>query len=106
MKKVFGAVAFMSALLLAAATASAALVDSFLKIDNIMGESQDRVHKNEIEVDSWNFGGMMTGVDAASKTQVSAKAQIQPFQFTMKVSRPPALYFCRCLPANAFRKPF
>ena len=33
-----------------------AAVDYFLKIDGIEGESQDSKHKNEIDVQSWNWG--------------------------------------------------
>jgi type VI secretion system Hcp family effector len=31
-------------------------VDNFLKITGIPGESQDRTHKDEIEVISWSWG--------------------------------------------------
>ena len=38
-----------------------ALVDYFLKIDGIQGESQDKTHKNEIEIMSFGWGATNTG---------------------------------------------
>ena len=35
-------------------------VDYFLKIDGIEGESQDKTHKNEIQLLSFNWGGTQT----------------------------------------------
>ena len=36
-------------------------VDAYLKIDDIKGESQDNVHKDEIEVLSWGWGMSQPG---------------------------------------------
>ena len=36
-------------------------VDFFLKIDGIEGESQDKTHKNEIQLESWSWGQSNTG---------------------------------------------
>ena len=41
-----------------------AVVDYFLKIDGIDGESSDDKHKNEIQVESWSFGETQTGTGA------------------------------------------
>ncbi len=38
-----------------------ALVDYFLKIDGIQGESQDKTHKNEIEIESFSWGAIQSG---------------------------------------------
>ncbi len=38
-----------------------AVVDYFLKIDGIEGESQDAKHKGEIDVESWSWGRHQTG---------------------------------------------
>ena len=38
-----------------------ALVDYFLKIDGIEGESQDSKHSKEIELESWSWGETQTG---------------------------------------------
>ena len=42
-----------------------ALVDYFLKIDGIQGESQDSKHKNEIQLESWSWGEQQSGSFAA-----------------------------------------
>jgi type VI secretion system secreted protein Hcp len=93
MKKFLLAAIVTAAFIFIAGAASAAMVENFLKIEGIAGESQDVVHKGEIDVENWTFGGMMAGIDVSSKTPASARAQIQPFQFTMKVNRASALLF-------------
>ncbi len=46
--------------------ASAAAVDYFLKIDGIEGESQDKGHKNQIDVESWYWGMSSSGGSAGA----------------------------------------
>ena len=48
-------------LLLAAVPTRAALVDYFLKLDGIPGESVDEAHKDEIEIYSFSLGATQTG---------------------------------------------
>ena len=45
-----------------------ASVDMFLKIDGVPGESQDDVHKDEIDVMSWSWGA----VDETGKVSVNS----------------------------------
>ena len=40
---------------------SFAAVDMFLKIDNVQGESEDDVHRNEIDVLAWSWGSSSNG---------------------------------------------
>jgi type VI secretion system secreted protein Hcp len=64
-----------------------ALVDYFLKIDGIEGESADDKHKNEIDVQSWSWGETNVG-DAAFRGGMGAgKVSMQDFHFTMKVNK-------------------
>jgi len=64
-----------------------ALVDYFLKIDGIEGESQDDKHKNEIDVESWSWGET-NGGDAAHRGGMGAgKVSMQDFHFTMRVNK-------------------
>jgi type VI secretion system secreted protein Hcp len=93
MKKLLLPAIVAAVLILIAGAASAAVVENFLKIEGIAGESQDTVHKGEIDVENWTFGGMQAGIDVPSKTSASSRPQIQPFQFTMKVNRASALLF-------------
>ena len=48
--------ASLAAASLAAATPAAAAVDMFLKIDGVPGETQDKQHKEEIDVLAWSWG--------------------------------------------------
>ena len=64
-----------------------AVVDYFLKIDGIEGESQDSKHKNEIDVQSWSWGESNSG-DAAHRGGMGAgKVSMQDFHFTMSVNK-------------------
>ncbi len=70
-------------------------VDYFLKIDGIPGESTDRQHKGEIQVDSWsmgesNSGGSVTGGGGAGKVS------FQDFHFTSKLSKASTLLMLHC----------
>src|SRR5208337_115746 len=64
-----------------------ALVDYFLKVDGIDGESQDDKHKNEIDLESWSWGESNVG-DAAYRGGAGAgKVSMQDFHFTKKVDK-------------------
>jgi type VI secretion system secreted protein Hcp len=64
-----------------------ALVDYFLKIEGIEGESQDSKHKNEIEIESWSFGGSQGGTFAAGGGGGAGKVAMQDFHFVMKSNK-------------------
>jgi type VI secretion system secreted protein Hcp len=64
-----------------------AVVDYFLKIDGIEGESTDGKHKGEIDVQSWNWGETQSGTHASGGGGGAGKVSIQDFNFTMKVSK-------------------
>src|SRR5215475_12689041 len=65
--------------------------DAFLKITDaagnilIQGESTDKTHPNEIEIDSFSWGVANTG--ASSSGGGTGKASVQDFQFTAPVSK-------------------
>jgi type VI secretion system secreted protein Hcp len=65
-----------------------AVVDYFLKIDGIDGESRDAIHKGEIEVESYSFGLSNTGrAGAAAGGGGAGKVAFQDFHFTSVVSK-------------------
>ena len=64
-----------------------ALVDYFLKIDGIEGESQDAKHKNEIDLESWSWGESQTGSHAAGGGGGAGKVAMQDFHFVMKINK-------------------
>jgi type VI secretion system secreted protein Hcp len=72
------------------------MVDYFLKIDGIEGESQDSKHKGEIEIESWSFGEVQTGTAARGGGMGAGKVQMQDFNFVMKVNKASPKLFLAC----------
>jgi len=67
-----------------------AVVDYFLKIDGIPGESMDQgspAHKNEIDLLSWSWGESQGGTMSFGGGGGAGKVQMQDFHFTMKVNK-------------------
>jgi type VI secretion system secreted protein Hcp len=64
-----------------------AVVDYFLKIDGIQGESQDKTHKNEIELESWSWGETQSGTASRGGGMGAGKVSMQDFNFVMKVNK-------------------
>lgn len=73
-----------------------AVVDYFLKIDGIEGESEDSKHKNEIQVESWSFGESQGGTMAFGGGGGAGKVQMQDFHFVMKVNKSSPKLFLHC----------
>ena len=59
-----------------------ALVDYFLKIDGIQGESQDSKHKNEIQLESWDWGQQNSGSFSQLGGGGVGKVQMEDMLFT------------------------
>jgi len=70
--------------------------DAFLKIDGIKGESADKQHPNEIELESFSWGVTQTGTLAFGGGGGAGKAQFQDFHFTSKVSKASPQLFIKC----------
>lgn len=64
-----------------------ALVDYFLKIDGIQGESQDKTHKNEIEIESFSWGANQSGTASHGGGMGAGRVQMQDFNFLMRVNK-------------------
>ena len=62
-------------------------VDYFLKIKDIEGESEDKNHKNEIDVLSFSWGETQTGSSAYGGGASTGKINMQDFHFTMKLNK-------------------
>jgi type VI secretion system secreted protein Hcp len=58
-------------------------VDFFIKIDGVEGESTDDKHKNEIDVESWNWGATQMGTSARGGGGGAGKVNMQDFNFVM-----------------------
>ncbi len=73
-----------------------ALVDYFLKIDGIAGESQDDKHKGEISIESWSWGATQSGTARAGSGMGAGKVAMQDFHFVMKVNKSSPKLFLAC----------
>jgi type VI secretion system secreted protein Hcp len=73
-----------------------ALVDYFLKIDGVPGESGDAKHKDEIQVLSFSFGESNSGTMAFGGGGGAGKVQMQDFHFMMNVNKASPLLFQKC----------
>jgi type VI secretion system secreted protein Hcp len=62
-----------------------AVVDYFLKIDGIQGESQDKTHKNEIQIDSFSWGAANMGTSARGSGSGAGKVQFHDFSIVKQV---------------------
>jgi len=74
--------------------------DAFLKIDGIDGESADRTHKGEIEVESYSWGVEQTGT--VSGGGGAGRASPQDFHFTMGLSKASANLMLACVKGTHF----
>lgn len=73
-----------------------AAVDYFLKLDGITGESQDKAHKGEINIDSFSWGASQSGSVAVGGGGGTGKVQFQDFHFTMATSKASPNLFLKC----------
>ena len=71
-------------------------VDYFLKLDGIQGESQDKTHKNEIEIDSFSWGATQTGTASRGGGMGAGRVAVQDFNFTMQVNKASPKLFLAC----------
>ena len=81
-----------------------ALVDYFLKIDGIPGESQDAKHKDEIQVLSFSFGESQAGTMAFGGGGGAGKVQMQDFHFMMNVNKASPKLFLACATGDHIAK--
>jgi len=73
-----------------------AQVDYFLKIDGIPGESQDKTHKDEIQLLSFSWGETNAGTMASGGGGGAGKVQMQDFHFVMSVNKASPKLFLSC----------
>ena len=64
-----------------------AAVDFFLKIEGIEGESTQKGHEKEIEIQSWSFGVSNAGSFAGNMGGGSGKASFQDIHVTVPISK-------------------
>src|SRR5690349_6263455 len=68
----------------------------FLKIDGIEGESLDKVHKGEIDVESWSWGVLNEGSHGSGGGGVAGRASFDDFHFLARISKASPQLFLSC----------
>lgn len=70
--------------------------DYFLKIDTIIGESQQTGHIQELEMDSWSFGETQSGTSQTATGSVSGKVTLNEFRLSKRldISSPKLMQLC------------
>ena len=81
-----------------------AAVDYFLKIDGISGESTDKTHKAEIEVQSFSFGETQIGTASHGGGAGAGKVQMQDFHFVTQFSKASPSLFLACATGQHIKK--
>ena len=79
------------------AAPSSAAVDIFLKLQGIPGSSRDARHKDEIEVNSIQYGLNNTGTQSFGGGGGAGKVQFQDISFTKKVDKSSPALMTSCL---------
>lgn len=71
-------------------------VDMFLKITGVEGESEDKAHKGEIQILSWNWGESNSGSASFGSGHGTGKVNMQDFSFSsyMNKSTPTLMLAC------------
>ena len=78
--------------------------DAFLKIDGIEGESLDKQHKDEIEIDSYSWGVAQTGTGGSGGGGGAGKAVLQDFHFSAKLSKASPNLMLACATGKHFKE--
>jgi type VI secretion system secreted protein Hcp len=81
-----------------------ALVDYFLKIEGIEGESPDAKHKGEIQLESFSWGATNSGTMAYGGGGGAGKVQFQDFHFTMKTNKAAPKLMLACATGEHIKK--
>jgi type VI secretion system secreted protein Hcp len=81
-----------------------AVVDYFLKIDGIEGESADAKHKGEIDLESWSWSEHQQGTHHVAGGGGAGKVQVNDIHFVMKVSKASPKLMLACADGQHIKK--
>jgi len=81
-----------------------ALVDYFLKIEGIDGESADHKHKGSIDIESWSWGETQSGTFGHSGGGGAGKVSMQDFHFVAKSSKASPKLMLACADGEHIKK--
>ena len=76
----------------------------FLKIDGIRGESQDRQHRDEIELQSFAWGNSSAESQGGASETASGKVTFQDFQFTSPASKAGPQLMLQCATGQRMKR--
>jgi type VI secretion system secreted protein Hcp len=77
----------------------------FLKMDGIQGESQDKAHPGEIELDSFSFGiNNFSTIGSATGGAGAGKVSLQDIHFSAPISVASPLLFKACASGQHIKK--
>ena len=62
-------------------------IDQFIKIGNLKGESKDKTHKDEIDVQSWSWGVSNSGSAQVGGGAGAGKCNVQDLSFTKYIDK-------------------
>lgn len=80
-----------------------AVADYFLKIDGIVGESQDSKHKGEIQLESFSWGETQQAAAARGAGAGAGKVAMHDFHFAMKVNKASPHLMLACASGQHFK---
>jgi len=78
--------------------------DMFLKLDDIKGESQDKKHAGEIDVQAWSWGAAQMGASHGGGGSGAGKVQVSDLTITKYVDRSTPVLFQMCANGKPIKK--
>ena len=79
-------------------------VDMFIKIDDIKGESQDKAHKESIDVLAWSWGMSQSGSFHTGSGGCSGKVSIQDLSLTKYIDKSSSNLMKYCSSGNQYKE--
>jgi type VI secretion system secreted protein Hcp len=79
-------------------------VDVFLKLDDVPGESADKVHGKEIDVLAWSWGMSNSGTAHVGGGAGAGKVNVQDLSFSKYVDRSSPILMLKCCEGQHFEK--
>ena len=81
-----------------------AVVDTFLKLGDIKGESEDHKHKGEIHIESWSWGATQTGTMHIGGGGGAGKVSMQDLRITKRMDSSSPLLMLACASGEHFKQ--
>lgn len=81
-----------------------AVVDYFLEIDGIKGESTDSKHKDHIDIESWSFSESNAGDSSARGGGGAGKVHMSDMHFVSRYSKASPMLFLSCATGEHLKK--